>query len=266
MTFRFSTIPAAAAAALVMFALAAPARAGRDNVYLQPDLRVGEHLTHVFSKAVSIKGNGFSEYVRRVSGTGDVTVTSTGPEGIVFTASYRYDGRPVASAEEKHLADRTTDCWDGKCSANLSTSGSLFNRTLWGKAPADVQAGTTWTVDIAQPWELGPPGTETVRVERVDPAAGEIVLMREGSGSGRSADDGTPGQLITVTTGDGKPLEVSVVPGKTTWSGHTIVRRGVIVSDTIMVDRHVKLVSASGRTFEGEQRSYTLENLLQDRT
>jgi hypothetical protein len=26
----------------------------------------------------------------------------------------------------------------------------------------------------------------------------------------------------------------------------------------------VTLISASGRTFEGEQRSYTLENLLQD--
>jgi hypothetical protein len=265
MTFRASILSAAVAAAIVAFALVAPARAGQDHAYLKPDLRIGEQLTHVFSKAVSINGHGFSEYVRRVSGTGDVTVTSIGPEAIVFSASYRYDGRPVGNGEEKRLADGVTGCWDGHCSVNLSTSGTLFNRALWGEAPADIHAGTTWTANIAQPWELGPPGTETVRVVRVEPSAGEIVLVREGSGSGRSTDDGEPGERITITTGDGKPLEVSVVPGRTTWRGRTIVRKGVIVSDTIMVERHVRLVSASGRTFEGEQRSYTLENLLQDR-
>lgn len=52
----------------------------------------------------------------------------------------------------------------------------------------------------------------------------------------------------------------------TTWSAYTIVRKGAIVGDTIVVKRHVTLVSASSRKFEGEQRSYTLENLLRDRT
>lgn len=265
MILRFSTVPAAAMATIVLFALAAPARAGQGNAYLKPDLRVGEQLTHVFSKAVSIKGDGFKEYVARTSGTDNVRATSTGPKAIVFEASYRYDGRPAGNGEEKRMTDGITDCWNDKCSVNLSSSGTLFNAALWGVVPDDLRVGTTWTARIAQPWELGPPGTETVRVARLDPVNNEITLVREGSGSGRSTDDGKPDKHITITTGDGKPLEVSVVPGKTTWSGYTIVRKGVIVSDTIMVERHVKLVSASGRTFEGEQRSYTLENLLKDR-
>jgi hypothetical protein len=262
MTFRFRPVPAAAAAAIIVFAFAVPAHAGQGNAYLKPDLRVGEQLTHVFSKTVSINGDGFDEYVRRISGTGHVKVASIRSGAIAFQARYRYDGRPAASGEEKRMADGVTDCWDGKCSVNLSTSGTLLNRSLWGEAPTDVQVGTTWTVDIAQPWELGPPGTETVRVVRLDPANDEITLVREGSGRGRSTDDGKTGKRITITTTDGKQVDVIVVPGRTTWRGRTIVRKGVIVSDTIMVERHVKLVSASGRSFEGEQRSYTLENLL----
>jgi hypothetical protein len=55
-----------------------------------------------------------------------------------------------------------------------------------------------------------------------------------------------------------------VIPGTARWNGYTTIRRGVIVSDTIMVRRRVTLVSRSGDKFEGEQRSYTLLNLLPD--
>jgi hypothetical protein len=237
-------------------------QAAQGNAYLEPDLRIGEQLVHVFSKAVSIQGTGFEEYVRRVSGTGQGTVRSIDAHGIAFDATYRYDGHPAATAVEKRLGDGVTDCWDGQCAVNDSTSGRLFNRSLWGKAPDDLRVGMTWTARLDR-WEIGPAGTETVSVVQIDPRNREVTLVRTGRGAGPSDDDDRA-ERIRITVADGQPLEVKVVPGTTTWRGRTIVRRGVIVSDVIMVARHVTLISASGRTFEGEQRSYTLENLLQD--
>jgi hypothetical protein len=42
------------------------------------------------------------------------------------------------------------------------------------------------------------------------------------------------------------------------------VREGVIIADEILVQRHVTLVGTTGQKLEGEQRSYTLENLAAD--
>ena len=69
---------------------------------------------------------------------------------------------------------------------------------------------------------------------------------------------------MQITTTAGKTIEVSVTPGKARWIGYTTIQRGVIVSDVIMLQRHVTLVSRSGERFEGEQRAYTLLNLSQD--
>lgn len=233
--------------------------------YLNPRLDKGERLVHVFSRAISIKGVGFHEYVTRVSGTTSDAVKSIGTTGIVFRESYRYDGHPAGSGENRILADGATSCWNGKCTVNHQTSGATFNHLLWGNAPANLHTGTTWKVAITASWELGPSGLETVRVVHIDPANHTITLYRQGHGTGFSLYDQRRKQL-TITTDKGKLLEVSVEPGETRWSGRTIVRDGIIVSDTIMVKRRVTLTSASGRKFEGEERAYTLENLLQDET
>ncbi|MGH8147194.1 MAG: hypothetical protein ACREPY_12750 [Rhodanobacteraceae bacterium] len=259
------TIPSFAGITLLALAVAAPAHAAdtSSRTFLQPHLQVGEHLSHVFSRAISIKGSGFKEVVARVSGTSYATVVSIGPDGIVMHGGYRYDGKPAGSGEQRLLPGGVTACWNDQCAVDHETSGATFNRTLWGRAPKNLHVGMAWTATIAEPWELGPPGTETVSVLRLDPSDRAVTLFRDGHGVGRSLHDLRVKQ-VTITTDQGTPLKVRIVPGETHWSGRTIVRDGIIVADTIMVKRHVTLVSKSGRKFAGEERAYTLENLLQD--
>jgi hypothetical protein len=239
------------------------ARAASSARFLKPDLKIGEHLTSVFSKAVDISGPGFQEMVSRTSGTGDETVTRINDGEIAFSATVLYDGHAVQSGTDTRLKDGITECWNSHCAVNDSTSGLLFNPYLWGDIPGEVQAGSSWTATIAKPWEIGPAGTEQVRVLRLDPANGEITLVREGTGTGNSSDDLRKPE-IAITTNNGRTLKVKVIPGGSRWSGYTTIRRGVIVGDEILVQRHVTLVAPDGETFEGEQRAYTLENLARD--
>lgn len=250
----------------LLFWFAGVAHADASDVYLKPVLKTGEHINNMFSKTVSIQGTGFDEYDKRIAGSSSVTVTKIAADGTTFNLDYRYDGYSNGSGEYKVLADGVSDCFRDKCAINDQTSGVLFNPLLWGPVPKDIHAGSSWTVNIVQPWEIGPTGTEQVRVVRLDPANGEITLAREGSGSGPSSDDEArekSGKPIVITQ-DGKEIEVSVIPGATHWTGYTTIWKGVIIGDVIVVERHVTLVAKSGEKFEGEQRSYTLLNLLRD--
>lgn len=119
--------------------------------------------------------------------------------------------------------------------------------------------------DVVTAWEIGPPGTERVRVLRIDALNHEITLTREGRGIGASSDDAHKRE-ISITTNAGKKLHVQITPGEAHWSGYTTVRKGVIIADEILVERHVTLVARTGQKFEGEERSYTLENLASDRS
>lgn len=239
------------------------------TTFLRPGLTVGERLSDVFSKTVSTKGAGFKENVDRISGTADYTVTGVTAKAIVFDEDDRYDGYPASGPvhDIEILRDGITICHAGQCRINDQTSGVIFNPLLWGKAPDQLRADASWELAIAAPWEVGPAGSEQVRVLRIDARNGIVTLTRTGNGTGPSSDDqhreksGKSMQLITTA---GKTIDVSVIPGKASWSGYTTIRRGIIVSDVIMVRRHVTLVSKSGDKFEGEQRSYTLLNLSQD--
>lgn len=249
---------------LLGFAFAAAAQAGTSaSDFLQPHLRVGEQISHVFSRAISIKGTGFKEHVERVSGSERATVVAIGPQGVVLDSDYRYDGTAAGNDKIRITADGTTVCRGSHCVVDHETSGTLFNPLLWGHAPRVLRAGTEWTATIAEPWELGPSGTETVRVVRIDSPSHTVTLFREGHGSGLSLHDQHARQ-VTISTEGGVALDVSLVPGESHWSGRTIVRDGIIVADTIMVERDVTLTASDGRKFKGEQRAYTLENLLQD--
>ena len=249
------------------FACIAPAAiAEPSSTYLAPNLKIGESLSSVFSKAVAITGPGFHDVVKRISGTGEEVVTAIHGNEISFNASAIYDGRPVQKGIHKRLEDGITDCWNGQCAVNDETSGTIFNRYLWGKAPQDLHPGSSWAVTIAKPWEIGPRGSEQVRVLRLDPRNREITLSRAGSGAGPSSDDETYKNKVTIITTAGKTLDVQVVPGQAHWRGYTTVREGVVVADEILVERHVTLVASTGQRFEGEQRSYTLENLASDQS
>ncbi|HZT02294.1 MAG TPA: hypothetical protein VFA39_08545 [Steroidobacteraceae bacterium] len=256
-------IPSLSLAACALACIAPAAVAEPSSAYLAPHLKVGESLSSVFSKAVAITGPGFQDVVKRISGTGNEVVTAIRGSEITFNGSGIYDGRPPQKWIHRRLQDGITDCWNDRCTVNDQTSGTIFNHYLWGNAPQDVRVGTSWAVAIAKPWEIGPQGSERVRVLRLDPLNRVITLTREGGGIGPSSDDAYKNE-ITITTTAGKTLDVRVVPGESHWTGYTTVREGVIIADEILVERHVTLVASTGQRFEGEERSYTLENLASD--
>ena len=259
-------IPSLSLFACVLACIAPPAVAEPSSTYLAPNLEVGESLSSVFSKAVAITGPGFQDVVKRISGTGEEVVTSIHGNQITFKGAGVYDGRPAQKWIHKRMQDGITDCWNDQCAVNDQTSGTIFSHYLWGEAPRDIHAGTSWAVTIAKPWEIGPRGSEQVRVLRLDPLNRVITLTREGSGVGPSSDDNASKKDITITTTSGKTLDVRIVAGKAHWSGYTTVRQGVIIADEILVERHVTLVASTGQRLEGEQRTYTLENLASDQS
>lgn len=256
-------------AALAIFILsaavggAAQASGNEADQYLKPSFTPGEHLATVFSKTVAITGAGFKDYVHRISGTADYTVATVAPEAVIFSQSYRVDGFASGSVTVKLLNDGMTYCRKGQCKIDRETSGLVFNPLLWGHVPEKLDAGTGWSAKIDEAWELGPPGTEHVRVVRADPANHIVTLVRTGSGNGKSLDD-QRSRTISIVTSDGKTVAASVVPGESRWHGYTTICRGIIIGDEIVVQRDVTLRTASGRTLRGKERSYTLLNLARD--
>lgn len=224
--------------------------------YLVPQPKAGEKLTTVFSKAVSIRGEGFDEFVARVSGTATDTILSV-KNGVISESSvYRYDGHADGTSTSDIREHGTVYCYEGKCAPNDETSAALFDPLLWGQIPQQITMGTNWTVRIDAPWEIGPKGEEQVRVVRLDRDEALVTLERKGHGDGPSSDDARSAKR-TITS-QGKTLTVTIIPGPTQWEGLTTVSQGETVSDEIIAQRHVKLVADSGETFEGEERVYTL--------
>lgn len=233
------------------------ANAESPDVYLGLHVHAGERYADIFSKAISVKGAGFDEIVRRISGTATYDVVSSDAEGPTFKLSYRYDGRPAGENAYQIRDGGKTGCNAGACSTNSDTSGLAFNPLLWGLPHGELRAGMTWTIKIEKPWEAGPPGTETVRVMSVDAKNKIVMLEREGSGDGASDDDQR--QLPIVV--DGKSGMATIVSGPSRWSGQIAVKSGIVISDEILVERHVKLQSTLGN-FEGDEREYTLLNAM----
>jgi len=237
--------------------------------YLKPQVRVGEQITDVYAKSVSWSGPGLKGHVARYSGTSTYTVTSVEAGAIVFDVLDRGDGQPASPAVHgaKVLADGNTWCFNGECHINDQTSGVFFIPLLWGTAPEEVHAGSAWRVEIDKPWEIGPKGKEQVRVVDTDSVNAAITLMRHGTGEGWSSDElrwirgKTPFQ---ITTADGEQVVANLHPGAARWSGYTRIRRGVIISDEIMLTQQVEFVARDGRSWNAELRVYTLLNLASD--
>jgi hypothetical protein len=225
--------------------------------YLQPQLKPGDRQATVFSKAVSIKGQGFDEYVSRVSGTATDTVAAVALDAITLDVTYRYDGRPEGKGSAVIRDHGTMICHKDQCSVNDDTSGARFIPYLWGTIPDDIAVGTSWTADIAKPWEIGPKGTERVTVVRLDRDAHLVTLKREGEGDGPSSDDEQGSAKRNIVVG-GKTIAVTIAPGRTHWEGYTTIAQGVTVSDEIIARRPVTLMADTGEKYEGEERVYTL--------
>lgn len=246
-----------------------PATTTAMDGYLKPHVHVGQQITDVYSKSVSWSGAGLKGHVVRYSGASTYTITAVAPDSIVFDEMDRSDGQPPSPAVHgaKVLADGNTWCYKGKCRINDQTSGVFFIPLLWGVAPDSPHAGSTWRVKIDESWEIGPKGSEQVRVIDMDPARGAITLVRHGSGAGPSSDElrwKRASAPIEITTTDDSRVAVTLQPGNSTWSGRTTICHGVIVSDEIMVTQQVKFVAKDGRTWNAELRAYTLLNLGDD--
>lgn len=222
--------------------------------YLTPVFRDGALYANVFSRAIAFDAAGFDGSVRRVSGS----AIYRSPSGAVphprLRVDYHYDGRPPGSGIVEFRGDGAILCFDGKCTPNTDGSGLVWNPRLWGTPPGTLRVGQSWIADIAAPWELGTPGRQTVTVIALDPVSHSVTLKREGDGEGAYLDD----PLKTTLVRDGHSYSVAVQPGRSHWYGYTTFRAGVVLSDELMVERPVTLVSAQLGRIAARQREYIL--------
>lgn len=230
------------------------------DAYLEPNLHIGQHLGNVFSRALSYKADGIDELAFRASGTGAYIVTASSRADIVFDSSFRYDGRPESRGKTEIKDSGRTVCWNDKCSPETDASGPLYNPLIWGEPDGKLRAGMSWSVSIAQPWELGPAGHETVTVVDLDRSTHSVTLKREGQGDGYFDHDV---KQLHVTKA-GKTYLVDVSPGHAHWVGYTRFREGVVISDELLVERPVTLKSAELGEIPAQQREYILLNASPD--
>lgn len=145
-----------------------PAKANDKNIdvsqCLETRMEVSQEFGNVFSRTVAFQVNGFDPLVKRISGTGIYEVERVTPQEIVTNSTFLYDGRPASTGETTIKDGGRTICWKSNCSAATDASGVSINPLLWGTPKGKLHVGQSWEVIINVPWELGPPGKETVKV------------------------------------------------------------------------------------------------------
>lgn len=226
--------------------------------YLHPSIVPGQTISQVFSRTISLKGDGIDPLVRRVSGTAAYRVTAVTAHEYTFEAKFLYDGRPDAVGTSQIRRDGQETCWEGQCSNATDASGLLFNPLIWGVPPATLAVGTRWHTRIAIPWELGPAGLEDVTVVKLDGTTDTITLMRQGSGDGPFDNDKT--QLKVMSKGN--EYTVDAKPGHASWTGFTTISKGIITSDELLVERSLTLSSKELGTISASERQYILLNQM----
>jgi hypothetical protein len=173
-----------------------------------------------------------------------------------MSASFLYDGHPVSTGENIIKDGGRTLCWEGKCSAATDASGVSINPLFWGAPKGKLRVGQSWDVEITAPWELGPAGKQVVKVVSIDPSNDSITLEREGEGEGDAVNAVKKLPLVK----DKKTYMVDVSEGEAKWSGYTTFRRGVILSDVLLVERSMTIKSAETGQSSGTERQYILLN------
>lgn len=219
-------------------------------------LNVGQEIGNVFSRTIAIRVDGFDPFVRRVSGTGIYKVKEIASQQIVMQSSFLYDGNPVGGGETAIKDRGRTLCWKGNCSQATDASGVSINPLFWGTPTGRLHVGQTWEVQIPISWELGPPGTQTVKVIAIDPLNDTVTLERKGEGEGESVDERKELSL----TKDKKNYVVNMTAGKTRWNGYTTFRHGLILSDELLMERQISITSKDLGQSRGTEREYILLN------
>ncbi len=224
---------------------------------LTPHLQAGQTFTNVFARIASIDGDGFEEKLRHYSGLGSYVVSKDSTEGgWKFDLSLQNHGSPPDRGSAVIRDQGQAECFKGQCRRSRDCCGLLYNIAIWGVPPRKLEVGTRWTTDLAEVWEFGPPGRQTVTVISVDPVARMVTLTREGEGEGRA--EGDPKQ-IHVDKG-GKSYMVDFAPGRAHWIGQTIIKDGVIISDEIMAYRSVVLSSPEFGSVKAMDHEFTVQN------
>ena len=225
---------------------------------LRTHARMGEEFGNIFSRTISIRVPGFDPYVKRISGSGFYKVTSVERDKLMLNGHFWYDGRPPTDTVNIIKDDGRTVCWDESCAPATDASGLSFNPLIWGLPSGALYVGQSWQVNISVPWELGPPGRQTVTVVSIDPAFRQITLKREGQGDGSFADD-----MTTVSLSKNKhDVTATISGGHARWSGLTTFREGIIVSDALLVDRPVTVTVEGLQPVTGSERQYILLNAI----
>ena len=253
---RKNRSPLLPALLLPMVSIAAYASPSSAN-FFSPPVVVGEHFSNIYSIAKSTKADGFDEKVGRNSGSSDYTLKQVSAEhALTFDESDAYDGAPIGRGESVMRDQGSNVCWKGECRTYTDASGLLYNRLLWGDPPANLKPGTIWQVNIRQPWELGPPGIQTVTVVTVNRRDGTVTLKREGASEGLAANE--PAQVTLVRKG--QPVTLDVTPGRSQWTGFTTFQHGIITSDELLVVRADVLHSKEFGAVNATRRMYILLN------
>ncbi|MBO9730712.1 MAG: hypothetical protein J7623_18870 [Chitinophaga sp.] len=225
--------------------------------YLTLRLTKGDTLANIYSRTIAITGDQFQPVVYRVSGSSSYVVTNNDARNPSFTETDIYDEQPDTHAEVT-IGLNGTNVFAGKSFLNPNASGLLYSEFIWGPIPAKLHEGDTWQHTISQAWELGGPGTQTVKVIALDPQHATITLQREDTSEGFFDHDV---QQLPITTKEAKKLKATVTPGTAHWTGYTSFKNGVVISDELLVIRPVTL-EAEGQRFSGKQREYMLLNAM----
>lgn len=227
------------------------------GAYLTPQFKTGEWYGTLFSRTIALSSHDFPAMVFRISGTGSYEVTGNDEQGPAFDAVFLYDGRPEDKSKIAFRDGGRTLVYNDKPAVNTDASGLTYNPLLWGVPPATLAKGTSWEVELQQPWELGGAGHQQVKVIDADPGSQTIRLKREGHGDGFFAGDQQELEIMK----DGKRLRVKVLPEKSHWTGYTTFKNGIVISDELMVVRPL-ILQADSVKFSATQRQYILLNQM----
>jgi len=227
------------------------------NSYFIPTFRTGEKFATIFSRTIAVTSGDFPSVVRRISGTGNYTVTDNNDQTTKFDALFVYDGRPEDRSKVSFLDSGKTISYNGKLLSNTDASGLSYNPRLWGTAPKEIKPGVSWETKIDSAWELGGAGSQKITVLSIDPVNHAVTLKREGDGEGALAYDEKEMDIVR----NGNKIRVKITPGKTHWVGYTIFKNGIVISDELMMTRALTL-SYEEQRFTAKQRQYILLNQM----
>lgn len=226
--------------------------------YFTLKLMKGDTLANVYSRTMAYSGDDFLPVVYRVSGSSRYEVVNNDGSNPVFNETDLYDGQPESKAVAI-IGLNGTNSYDGKSFVNTSASGLLYSELIWGPIRTSLHEGDSWQHTISQPWELGGPGIQVIKVIALDERHQTVTLQREGNSEGFFDNDLK--QLSITTKKEAKKLKVDVEPGPAHWTGYTTFKNGIVISDELLVTRTVTL-SADSLHFKGHQREYILLNAV----